>query len=324
MSRSLLAKVVAPVVGALLMAGTAHAESLGMAASNPGSIYHSSASAIAKIANDKAGLEMTVQPFASATIYLPAVDAGEFAFGLSNVEELRVAVLGIEQFEGRKYGNLRAVAIPFPLRVAFFVRKDSPIKSVADLKGKRAVDGFSSQKTIPPLLDAIYATAGMTRQDVQPVPVPNVVGSADAFMQGKADNFFFALGAAKVKEADASVGGIRALGIANTPENLAKVRKHFPPAYLRLEKPHPANVGIIEPIFVVAYDAVVVASTKTPEDVVYKLAKTMHANKQALAAAFPPFNLFDPDRMATNLDPVEWHPGTIKFLKEQGMWPPKE
>lgn len=324
MSRSLLAKVVAPVIGAMVMAGTGHAESLGMAASNPGSIYHSSASAIAKIANDKAGLEMTVQPFASATIYLPAVDAGEFAFGLSNVEELRVAFLGAEQFEGRKYGNLRAVAVIYPLRVAFFVRKDSPIKTIADLRGKRVVDGFSSQKTIPPLLDAEYATAGMTRKDIQPVPVPNVVGSADAFIQGKAENFFFALGAAKVKEADASVGGIRALGIPNTPENLAKVRKHFPAAYLRLEKPHPANVGVTEPIHVIAYDAVVVASTKTPEDVVYKLAKTMHANKAALAAAFPVFNLFDPNRLATNLDPVEWHPGTIKFLKEQGMWPPKE
>ena len=101
------------------------------------------------------------------------------------------------------------------------MRKDSPIKTVADLKGKRVVDGFSSQKTIPPLLDASYATAGMTRQDITPVNVPNVVGGANAFIQGKADAFFFALGAAKVREADAAVGGIRALDVANTAENLA-------------------------------------------------------------------------------------------------------
>jgi len=59
---------------------------------------------------------------------------------------------------------------------------------------------------------------------------------------------FFALGAAKVEEANASVGGIRALDVANTPENLAKVQQHFPPAYLRPEKPSPRSVGVLEPI----------------------------------------------------------------------------
>ena len=314
---------VAAAGAAMLTATVAQAQSVGFAASNPGSLYHSSASAIAKVANDKAGIQATVQPFASATVYLPAVDAGEFAFGLSNVEELRVAVVGAQQFEGRKYEDLRAVAIMYPLRVALFVKNDSDIKTLADLKGKRVVDGYASQKTIPPLLDAEYATVGMTRADVKPVPVPNVVAGANAFIQGKADAFFFALGAAKVREADASVGGIRALNIEDTPENRAIIAKHFPPAYLRTEKPSKPNVGVTEPINVITYDAVVVASTKTPDDVVYRLVKAMHENKQDMAAVFPVFNLFNPQRMASDLGPIQWHPGTIKFLTEQGMWPPK-
>jgi len=308
---------------ALLMAGGAQAQTSGFAASNPGSLYHSSATAIAKMASEKTDLKLTVQPFASATVYLPAVDAGEFSFGLTNVEELRVAVIGAEQFQGRKYEDLRAVAITYPLRVALFVKKDSDIKTLADLKGRRVTDGYASQKTIPPLLDAEYATVGMTRADISPVPVPNVVGGADAFIQGKAEAFFFALGAAKVREADASVGGIRALSIADTPENRAIVAKHFPPAYLRTEAPNPANPGVTEPTNVITYDAVVVASTKTPDDVVYKLAQAMHDNKKEMAAAFPVFNLFDPNRMASDLGPIQWHPGTIKYLTEQGMWPPK-
>ena len=231
MTTSLVTKILAPV--AMFAASAAHAEPIGFAASNPGSLYHSSASAIAKMANEKAGLEATVHPFASATVYLPAVNSGEYEFGLSNVEELRVAVIGSAQFEGRKYDNLRAVAIMYPLRVAFFVRNDSPIKTIRDLKGKRVVDGYTSQKTIPPLLDAEYGTVGMTRADIQPVNVPNVVAGANAFISGKADAFFFALGAAKVREANASVGGIRALDIADTAANIALIKKHFPPAYLR-------------------------------------------------------------------------------------------
>ncbi|HEX5092036.1 MAG TPA: TAXI family TRAP transporter solute-binding subunit [Burkholderiales bacterium] len=316
-------KILSAAAAALLAAGAAHAQTVGIAASNPGSLYHSTGTAVAKLANDVAKMQATVYPFASATIYLPAVNAGEYAFGVSNVEELRVAVLGIEQFKGRPYPDLRAVAILYPLRVTYFVRKDSDIRRMADLKGKRVTDGFGSQKTVPPLLDALLATGGLTRADTQPVNVPNVVGAADAFISGKADAFFFALGAAKVEEANASVGGIRALDVANTPENLAKVQKFFPPAYLRPEKPGPRNIGVLEPIHALAYDGVLVASTKTPDEVVYRMAQSMHGNKKVMAQAFGAMNLFDPERMATPLGPIQWHAGAVRFYTEQGVWPPK-
>jgi hypothetical protein len=45
------------------------------------------------------------------------------------------------------------------------------------------------------------------------VPVPNVVKGADDFAAGKTDFFLFALGAGKVRETDAKVGGIRVIGI---------------------------------------------------------------------------------------------------------------
>lgn len=309
-----------PALVGIAMSG-AQAQSVGIASSNPGSIYHTSASAVAKVVSDKAGLQATVQPFASPTIYLPAINAGEYEFGLTNIEELRVAVTGDRWQEGKKYEDLRAVAIIYPLRTAFFVKKDSPIKTIADFKGKRIVAGYNSQKTIPPLIDAFYAAAGISSDDITPVQVANVVAGGDAFIKGQADAFFFALGGPKVREANASVGGIRAIGLDNTPEALAAVQKHFPPAYFKAEKPGKPNPGVTEPIFAVAYDAVVVASTHTDEDVVYRMVKAMYENKKAMAEIFPVFNLFDPKRMASNAPSIEWHPGTIKFLKEQNMWP---
>ena len=323
MDRGLIGILVPVALAGALAGGGAHAQTVGVAASNPGSLYHSTGTAVAKLANDVAGLKATVYPFASATIYLPAVNAGEYAFGISNVEELRVAVLGEDQFKGRPYADLRAAAILYPLRVTYFVRKDSDIRTMADLKGKRLTDGFSSQKTVPPLLDALLATGGLTRADTQSVNVPNVVGGAEAFISGKVDAFFFALGAAKVEEANASVGGIRALDVANTPENLARVQKFFPPAYLRAEKPGPRNVGVLEPIHALAYDGVLVASTKTPDEVVYRMVKSMHGHKKVMAEVFGAMNLFDPGRMATALGPIQWHPGAVRFYTEQGAWPPK-
>ena len=308
-------------VGVPLSHSSASAAEIGIAASNPGSIYHTTATAIAKMVSDKTSMQATVIPFASATIYLPAVGGGEYSFGITNEDELKLAYTGGSYFKGRTYDQLRAVALLYPLRVAFFVRKDSGINTVADLKGKRVTTGFNSQKTIPPMLDAILATAGLTQGDVKGVPVPNVVGAANAFMEGKADAFFFAIGSPKVREADAKVGGIRALDVPNTPENLTTLRKHFEPAYLRLEKPSKPNVGVVEPIHVMSYDAVLVASTKTPDDVVYNMAKALYENKKDMASIFPVMNLFSPDRMAKDLAPVKWHEGAIRLMKEKHVWP---
>jgi len=300
--------------------GAASAQQTSIGTSAPGSIYHSSGTVIAKLLTEKAGIKATIQPFASPNVYIPAVNTGEIMLGTANIAELQWALKGQEHFSGRPHPELRGIAVMYPLRSAIFVRKGSDIKTLQDLKGRAAVDGFTSQKIILPLLDAMYATVGMTRKDMRPVQVPSVVAGADAFASGKSDMFFFAIGAAKPRETDAAVGGIRMLTLPNSPEALAKVREHFPPGYLRLENPSPANVGVLEPGYSLAYDALVFGSTKTPDEVAYQTAKVMYENAKAMGEQFPPFRLFDPKNMGKLQAPLEHHPGAIKFYKEIGIW----
>lgn len=303
-----------------LAAGTASAQQVAIGTSNPGSIYHSSGSVIAKLLNEKGNVRATIQPYASPNVFIPAVNTGQMQLGLANIAEITWAIEGKEHFEGRPHKELRAVAVMYPLRSAIFVRKDSPIKALADLKGRPALDGFTSQKIIIPLLDAMYATVGMKRSDMRAVQVPNVVAGADTFASGKADMFFFAIGAAKPKEVDASVGGIRMLTLPNTPQAAAAIREHFPPGYLRLEKPSPVNVGVTEPGYSLAYDALVFAAAKTPDNVAYQTAKVMRENAKEMGEAFGPFRLFNPGEMAKPFEGVDYHPGAVKYYKEVGIW----
>ena len=240
----MIARFVATAAAALFAAGAA-AQQVSLGTSAAGSIYHQTGSVIAKLLNEKGGLPTTIQPFASPNVFIPAINAGEIQLGMANIAEVSYALEGTEHFKGRANRELRVVAVAFPLRSTVFVRKDSPIRSFADLKGRPAVDGFTSQRIILPLLDAMYATAGMTRNDVQRVQVPTVVVGADLFAAGKTDMFFFAIGAPKPREVDAAVGGIRMLSLPNTPEALAAIRKHYPHGYLRLEKPGPGSVGVL-------------------------------------------------------------------------------
>lgn len=303
------------------LCGAAQAQTVGIATSNPGSLLHNVGQAVAKVANES-GLNATIQPATSPSQYLPLVNANEIEFGVSNLPEFNYALQGEAWFsDGGANPNLRLVGLVFPLRVAIFVRQESEIQTIADLRGQPMVDGFTAQQTVLPLLDALYATAGMTRDDVEPVQVTSVVAGADAFMAGDSVGFYFAHGAGKVREADAAVGGIRALPIENTEENVAAMREHWPTSYLTEIGPGPAAPGVQEPGHFMAFPQAVFTNSEVPDDVVYEMAKAIYENKEGLAEVFPPFNIFNPDEMVRDdIGPGEYHSGAIRFYKEIGIW----
>ena len=73
-------------IGAACFATVAQAQNIGIAVSNPGSLYHSIGTAVAKVANE-AGLKTTIQPATAPTQYLPVVGTGDIEIGLCNLQE---------------------------------------------------------------------------------------------------------------------------------------------------------------------------------------------------------------------------------------------
>lgn len=302
----------------LCLAGQAQAQNVGIATSNPGSLFHNIGTAVANAANES-GLNATIQPATSPNQFIPFINSGGIEFGVANLQEVNYALEGKAWFDGNPNPNLRVVAMLMPLREAIFVRADSDIMSVADLKGKRMVDGYTAQNTILPQLDAIYSTAGLTRGDMTPVNVPSVVAGADAFMAGESDGFIFAHGAGKVREADAAVGGLRALPIDNpSDEVLAKAREHWPTAFFTTIKAG-TTPGVLEDASYFAFPQVIFTHANAPDDVVYAMVKAIHEGKESMAGTFPPFNLFDPAEIKGDPGVAEFHPGALKFFEENGL-----
>ena len=301
------------IAGALaalaLMTPAAFAQTYGFATLPPGTLNHTTASAISKVLKEKAGLNVLVQPTAGDNVIIPMVGRGEVEIGITNIME---AQDGLDR--GQK--DMRVIAAVHALRTPFFVRKDSPMRTIADLKGKRVTLGFSAMRTIDTVARAMLASANLTEADIKTILVPNVVRSADDFMAGNADMFFFAFGGPKVKEADATVGGIRVLEIDE--KGMPAARKVMPWGYLTSVTPGPIFTGVDKPMKVYSFDNLLITHAKVPDELIYKILDALEKNKPDLIAVQPVLREYSAENAYKQYG-VPYHPGALKYFKEKNV-----
>ncbi len=288
---------------------TANAQTYGFATLPPGTLNHTTASAVSKVLKEKAGMNVLVQPTAGDNVIVPMVGRGEAEIGITNIME---AQDGFDR--GQK--DLRIIVTAHALRTPFFVRKDSPFRTIADLKGKRVAMGYSAMRNIDVATRAMLASAGLTEKDVVPVLVPNVVRSADDFMAGNADMFYFAFGGPKVREADAQVGGIRVL--EQDEKGMVAARKIMPWGYLTNVGPGPVFIGVEKPMKVYSFDNMLITHAKVSDDVIYKFLDTLEKNKPDLIAVQPVLREFSAESGYKQYG-VPYHPGALKYFKERNL-----
>lgn len=285
------------------------AQTYGFATLPPGTLNHTTASAVSKVLKDKAGMNVLVQPTAGDNVIIPMVGRGEAEIGISNIME---AQDGFDR--GQK--DLRLIVTAHALRTPFFVRKDSGLRTIADLKGKRVAMGYSAMRNIDLATRAMLASAGLTEKDVVPVLVPNVVRSADDFMAGNADMFYFAFGGPKVREADVQVGGIRVL--EQDDKGMPAAKKVMPWGYLTNVGPGPIFIGVEKPMKVYSFDNMLITHAKVPDDIIYKFLDTLEKNKPDLIAVQPVLREFSAEGGHKQYG-VPYHSGALKYFKERNI-----
>jgi uncharacterized protein len=310
----------AVAAAAFIWTGAQAAQPIAMVSLPQGTINYFQTAAIAKVVQEHSDLTMRVKTMRGASLGHAAVNAGDAEFQISNIIEASEAFHGTDLFAGKPQKNLRVAFENRALPLGIFVRKDSAIKTVADLKGKRFPTGWKAYPNVIVNINAVLATAGLSIKDVDPVPVPELIRASEDFKQGKTDASYFAVDAPKVREIDAAVGGIRFLSMPGTPEALKAVESVKPGLFIMKLNPSPRLPGIVGPTNVLAFDLVVITSAKVSDDVVYKFVKTVHDFRAELIKAHPSFNQFKPDLMAKRFTTMAHHPGAIRYYREIGLW----
>jgi len=299
------------------VASAASAQLIGLGTSPQGSLTYQIGASVSKVMQDVGKMQSRIQPQSGTSTLIPLVNSGELDVAFANTAEVYDAFRGVGTFDKQPNPKLRMMAVIFPIKAGLFVRANSDIKSIKDMKGKRITYGLTSQEIVRKTIDAMLATGGLTIKDLTPVLVPNVVSGADNLAAGRVDISVFAIGAPKVAEVDAAVG-VRFIPLDNSPQALAGLKKEFPTGYIERIQPAPNLAGVKEPMYTMLYDYAVFAGADVPADQVKKITALIAENKDALAQGQPLFKEMSTERLYNNFD-VPFHPGAIAYFSEKGI-----
>ena len=316
------------VLALLWLFNTAHAQqpvkSVTIGTNPAGTVFYAVGGGLASIISGAAPFQAVIQPYTGTSTFLPLLDSGEIDFGIINAVEMNLAYQGPAKLKiaGKNplphVPNTRLIMRGSPLSVSLVVKKDSPIKTVYDVKGKRVTGEYPANVAIWYHIYTALAGAGMTWDDVKVVPVPAVNDGVDALVQGRADVTNHAIGAAKIKEADTSVG-VRYLSLDCSAPGEARVRKAVPGYYVTTVKSG-SSTGVVGDTCVLTYDIYLVGHKALTGEVVQAALKAVWDNIAKLPALHAQFQDWTRERAASADVTIPYHPAAIHFYKEKNLW----
>jgi TRAP transporter TAXI family solute receptor len=258
------------------------------------------------------------------------MQAGELEMGLLSAFDAACAYKGIYGYQ-EACNKLRVVCRGNEMKsTTLTVLKDSNIYKITDLKGKKVGSVYGGNQFLDNLTEAMLNSVGMTWKDVVPVPLPGFRASLRRLREGRID-----AGSTGAPTTPAAVElntakGIRVLTFGDMkpadikdgtpPEKEAILKKQVPGCYLSIAK---GGVGTVrEDTVLITSPVFLAASSDLSADAVYAMLKALWDNYKDLHPVHPWLRQWSPKTMAAANQPAPYHPGSVKFYKEIGVWTP--
>lgn len=277
-------------------------------------VYYPLGVAISKIYTSKIdGSRPSVQATKASVENLNLLQQGKGEVAFTLGDSLAMAWAGDEEagFK-RKLDKLRGITAIYPNFVQIVASKESGIKTLADLKGKRLSVGAPKSGT-ELNARAILAGAGMGYGDLGKVEYLPFAESVELIKNRQLD--------ATLQSAGLGVASIRDLAtsvpITVVAIPAAIVDKAGAP-FVKQTIPAGTYEGQTEPVETAAVVNYLVTRSDVSDDLAYKMTKSLYESLPDLAAAHSAAKSIDIQKAAEGM-PVPMHPGAEKYLKEKGV-----
>lgn len=291
-------------------------DSVRIGTSSVGSTFYGLAVAISELAYRHQQLNSTVQPVGGSVPNLFALDTNRLDLAIVNAYAAYLAYAGLEPFEHA--ADIRLVMQGQRTYRHVLVRRGSGIRSPADFVGKTIVADRPSNPDMLQIMHALIAAYGVRESQVRLISTTTSSEVMQAFEVGSIDAALFPFGE----------------GAAIVQEALTKGLVEFLP--LPLDKrdealaslPAPVNGTTIpagtfsdqtEDVHTFSLNAYLLARTTVDSEIVRELVGVIFDQHDELVDFQGAAREWTPER-ALETAPVPYHEGTIRYLREAGLW----
>jgi TRAP transporter TAXI family solute receptor len=282
-------------------------------------VYYAAGGAICRLVNKdraKHGIRCSVESTGGSVFNVNTIKAGELDLGFAQSDVQFNANKGQGAFkDGGAHADLRAVFSVHPEPVTVVARKEANITKFDDFKGKRFNIGNPGSGTRA-AAEEFLAAAGLKTSDFALASELKADEHGPALCDGKIDGFLFAVGhpSANIQDPTTACGAKLVPMTGPVIDKLVADKPFYAkaviPGGLYPNNPNPTpTYGVI---------ATVVASAKTPPDMVYTVVKQVFDNFEEFKKLHPALANLKPEDMVKVGLSAPLHEGALRFYKEKG------
>jgi len=289
---------------------------LSLGTGSPAGTYYFLGAGFAAIINKHVpGVRVTAESTAASTENARYLIRHKMDMGLAcmgTLDDLKKQGMDVEE--------VRLVAVGHTSDTHWIVRKNSPIKSCYDFKGKVIGVGPAGSATLNIYSKKHLAAGwGITLEDIKPKYI-----AFHEITRGIRDNTIDA----GIIAAGYPIAAIMELArdipirlLETEPEVLKKMQANYPNV-TAFVIPAGSYKGIDKDVHTYTLPQMWLCRTDLPEDVVYNIIKAVYDNSEARNAIHPMAKKYTVENAfrGSNSVPVGYHPGAIKYYKERGIW----
>jgi len=288
-----------------------------------GSSGYAEASGIADALQKKHPMKVRIVPSGTSIGRLLPLKQGKASYGfLAN--ELYFAAEGTYDFGAPTWGpqDVRVV-LARPAGNAMATAGDIGVKAISDLKGKR-IGYVKGNPSVNVKTDAYLAFGGLTRNDVQVVWFGSYNAMKTAVINNQLDSFSSVTTSANMREIEASPRGLTYPPFPPSDkegwDRIRQVADFFQP----YRETAGAGISKDKPIDLVGYRYPMIATyANTNADEVYSLVKAIDGSMDLIKNITGSAINWAPKVSGKPPADAPWHEGSIRYLKEVGIWTPE-
>ena len=277
-------------------------------------VYYPMGVALSKIYSQSiAGSRPSVQATKASVENLVLLQSGKGEIAFTLGDSLAFAWAGDEEagFKG-KLDRLRGLCAIYPNFIQIVASKESGIKTLADLKGKRLSVGAPKSGT-ELNARAILSGAGMTYKDLGKVEYLPFAESVDLIKNRQLDATLQSagLGVAAIRDLAASLE----INVVEVPGSL--VDKIGAP-YVKAVIPANTYTGQTQDVQAAAVVNYLVTRSNLSDDIAYQMVKGVFEQRDELIASHQAARDIKIENALQGM-PVPLHPGAEKYFREKGI-----